>query len=209
MPQVSDLTIDLFQYPNPEQSSETMAEVCISKISSGRFFDAEANVNADPKAVSPPRVGRQNQRYCDTGARLVAGAVPYRFTDGKLQVLLITNTKKTQWIIPKGGWEKDETDRQAAARESEEEAGVKGTIGTKLIEHKHVGKKSNVQIHHYFTLHVEEVLSHWPEGHCRDRRWFEWSAAAELCGRDGMHEAIMSLPSVLKAAGHCHLAQSR
>ena len=33
-----------------------------------------------------------------------------------------------QWVLPKGGWEIDETQREAALRETWEEAGVRGDI---------------------------------------------------------------------------------
>jgi 8-oxo-dGTP pyrophosphatase MutT (NUDIX family) len=41
--------------------------------------------------------------------------------DGK--VVLISSAKK-KWIVPKGGWEDDESAEQSAVREAYEEAGV-------------------------------------------------------------------------------------
>lgn len=147
--------------------------------------------------ITPARVGRQNQRYSPDGLRMVAGCVPYRLRDGHLEVLLITNRKKTHWIIPKGGWEEDETAEMAAVRETYEEAGVRGTLGPKLVEFVHEGK-DHQQLHSYFALHVTDTLGDWPEGGQRDRAWFPWPNAAEVCRRQGMSDAIAALHAALE-----------
>lgn len=69
-----------------------------------------------------PRQGRELQRY-EGGERLVSGAVP--FYEGR--VVMISSSRGT-WILPKGGWEQDETAQEAAAREAYEEAGVLGPV---------------------------------------------------------------------------------
>lgn len=71
--------------------------------------------------MEPARRGRENQRY-DGDIRLVAGCLPV-MPDGR--VVLISSVKRTDWILPKGGWEDDETAVEAAAREAYEEAGVR------------------------------------------------------------------------------------
>ena len=75
-------------------------------------------------------MGRQNQRYGEAGARLVAGCLPIRArADGAgVEVLMVTNKHGDGMIFPKGGWENDETAEDAAARESMEEAGVRGDL---------------------------------------------------------------------------------
>lgn len=71
--------------------------------------------------MEPARVGRQNQRY-DGNTRLVAGCLPV-MPDGR--VVLIGSAHRPDWILPKGGWELDETTaEEAAEREAYEEAGV-------------------------------------------------------------------------------------
>eukprot|EP00730_Choanoeca_flexa_P012023 TRINITY_DN3049_c0_g1_i1.p1 TRINITY_DN3049_c0_g1~~TRINITY_DN3049_c0_g1_i1.p1 ORF type:complete len:170 (+),score=41.31 TRINITY_DN3049_c0_g1_i1:277-786(+) len=140
------------------------------------------------------RVGREHQRYETDGTRLVAGCLPYRTTqDGEVQVMLITNRKQTHWIIPKGGWETDETAVEAAARESYEEAGVLGTVEDLLFEFQHVGKKGAKQHHHYFALKVDQMLDEYPEADERQRQWMTIAKAKELCVRKGMHDAILAL----------------
>lgn len=92
------------------------------------------------KAVShfaAARTGRNFQRYAQvinqhsTGrksnaiARLTTGAVPI-LNDGKILLVL---SKKSGWVLPKGGWENDETLEEGAIREVFEEAGVIGLLG--------------------------------------------------------------------------------
>lgn len=71
--------------------------------------------------MEPARSGRQNAQY-DGDTRLVAGCLPV-MPDGR--VVLIRSVKRTDWILPKGGWESDETAAEAAVREAYEEAGVR------------------------------------------------------------------------------------
>merc|ERR1711900_50593 len=62
------------------------------------------------------RVGRTKQRYAETGERLVAGVVP--LNSAKTHVLLIQSTRRAGWVLPKGGWESDESCTEAAQRET-------------------------------------------------------------------------------------------
>mmetsp|Transcript_17342 Transcript_17342/g.33998 ORF Transcript_17342/g.33998 Transcript_17342/m.33998 type:complete len:178 (-) Transcript_17342:89-622(-) len=75
----------------------------------------------------PARLGRENQRYDDSGRRLTAGCVVRRGDE----VLMISSSKDpNKFIIPKGGWENDETIEEAAMRETLEESGVRVLLGT-------------------------------------------------------------------------------
>lgn len=75
--------------------------------------------------MEPARIGRQNQRY-DGNIRLIAGCLPV-MPDGR--VVLIGSAHRSDWILPKGGWEFDETTaEEAAEREAYEEAGVSFTF---------------------------------------------------------------------------------
>ena len=60
------------------------------------------------------------------------GALPYRFTHGALEILLLT-TRSGRWIIPKGWPIKGLRPAKSAAREAFEEAGVRGQVRAKSI----------------------------------------------------------------------------
>lgn len=79
------------------------------------------------------RQGRSMQRWKmdeEHGRiRLVTGGIPI-LSDGR--ILLVSSNKKQEWILPKGGWEKDERLEESAIREIFEEAGVTGVLGPPL-----------------------------------------------------------------------------
>lgn len=131
--------------------------------------------------------------------RLQYGALAYRFTDtGALQILLITSRKTRRWIIPKGWPMKSLKPSAAAAREAYEEAGIRGTIGSKAIG-SFVYEKSlddegravrcEVKV---FPLLVKRQLKSWPEQRERDIRWVDPEEVASLVQDDGLRLVIDS-----------------
>ena len=81
--------------------------------------------------VKSSRQGRSLQRWLvhsPTGelVRQVAGTIPIT-RDGR--VVLISASRKKEWILPKGGWDADETKEECAMRESYEEGGIVGLLG--------------------------------------------------------------------------------
>ena len=91
----------------------------------------EASSATEAPPTTPARTGRELQRYRNDGKRLVAGGLAIRDAGvaggGLPEVLLITSRKTDAWVFPKGGWETDETEVEAAAREVLEEGGVVAT----------------------------------------------------------------------------------
>ena len=80
------------------------------------------------------RTGRSLQRWefdSDSSTelkrfRLVTGSIPI-LSDGR--IMLVSSNKRPEWILPKGGWEQDESLEESAIRESFEEAGIVGILG--------------------------------------------------------------------------------
>ena len=90
------------------------------------------------------RNGRETQRFAtdpQTGnlMRLTTGSVPI-MSDGR--ILLISSSRKEEWILPKGGWESDETVEVSALRETYEEGGILGTLGPKLTHIEYETRKA-------------------------------------------------------------------
>jgi diphosphoinositol-polyphosphate diphosphatase len=71
--------------------------------------------------------------------RLVTGCVPI-LKDGK--ILFVSASRKAAWILPKGGWEQDESMEESAIRECFEEAGCFGTLGPALTPVQYETRKS-------------------------------------------------------------------
>ncbi|XP_068660483.1 nudix hydrolase 18, mitochondrial-like [Aristolochia californica] len=146
------------------------------------------------------RTGRQLQRYNRNGLRLVVGCIPYRlkttgdFTDKALEVLVISAQKGHGLVFPKGGWEVDETMKDAACREALEEAGVEGKIQPKLGQWMFKSKSQDI-FHegHLFPLLVTELRDLWPEKQTRSRKWVTVVEAREKCQYPWMKEALDEL----------------
>ncbi|KAJ4974561.1 hypothetical protein NE237_007735 [Protea cynaroides] len=154
------------------------------------------------------RTGRNLQRYRD-GRRIVVGCVPYRYKNGKhpscdnnntideedeLEILVITSQKGHGMLFPKGGWESDESIEEAALRETEEEAGVRGKVQSKLGEWGFRSKRYNTIYEGImFPLLVKEQLDQWPEKNRRKREWMTVAEAREACQHWWMKEALDKL----------------
>ncbi|KMZ74100.1 Nudix hydrolase 18, mitochondrial [Zostera marina] len=154
------------------------------------------------------RQGRENQRYSqETGGRLVVGCVPYRLKNGaigaasisdidQLEILIISSQKPKEryFLFPKGGWENDETKKEAACREALEEAGIYGKIMGKRLgkwKYRKIEKGGVFNEGTMFAMYVTGELTHWPE--IRKRIWVSVAEAKQACSLDWMREALDNL----------------
>ena len=112
----------------------------------------------------------------ERSVRNQAGCIPVRGERPALEVLLVTSRYTGEWIAPKGTIEAGETPEEAAAREAEEEAGVRGTIVRRLGRFSYPRGLETGAVE-AFELAVNEELSEWPERFVRKRRWFRLADA--------------------------------
>ncbi|KAH8175490.1 NUDIX domain-containing protein [Sarocladium implicatum] len=139
------------------------------------------------------RTGRNKQRYDSKGERLVAGVVA--LTADLNYVLLTQSTRRKGWVLPKGGWETDETCPEAAAREAWEEAGIAVQIDYDLgqIDEKRQSKSAAKEraSYNFYQATVTAEYDEWPEQDKRNRQWFTFTGAWEaLDGRPELQEAL-------------------
>jgi len=112
-------------------------------------------------------------------------ALPWRRTQGGVEVLLITSRETKRWVIPKGWPIKKLKPPASAAQEALEEAGVTGETGRKAIGVYHYdkrlrsGRTQHVRVL-VFSLEVGEERDAWPEKDQRERRWTTPAEASEL-----------------------------
>lgn len=110
---------------------------------SGASSVAKVNI-IDPIAHSPiPHGAAGNDgnvmSIYDPVIRLVTGCVPI-LQSGK--ILFVSASRKAAWILPKGGWEQDESMEESAIRECYEEAGCIGTLGPALSSIQYETRKA-------------------------------------------------------------------
>jgi 8-oxo-dGTP pyrophosphatase MutT (NUDIX family) len=124
-------------------------------------------------------------------------ALPFRWEQGKLLVMLVTSRETKRWVIPKGWPEKNLKPSQVAETEAYEEAGLKGDIANtpiaafeyvKLIESK---RRLNCLVD-VFPLRVQHILDQWPEQNQRQRAWMTPRDAATRVAEKGLKELLLA-----------------
>ncbi|KAL6861339.1 hypothetical protein ACP4OV_017039 [Aristida adscensionis] len=158
-------------------------------------------------AVMVARQGRELQRYSDsTGGRVVVGCVPYRVRrdGGGVEVLVISSQKKGAAggvLIPKGGWELDESMDEAARREAMEEAGVAGEVAGPALGRWCYRSRSYDATYEGFVLplRVTAEMDRWPEMAARRREWLSAADAIGRCPHWWMREALQRFDELFAA----------
>lgn len=92
-----------------------------------------------------------------TTAIYAAGAVCWRYLDGRLHVLVIHRTRYADVTLPKGKVDPGETLPQAAVREVEEETGLKVALGVPLGITNYVISSGREKFVHYWAAEVTDA----------------------------------------------------
>ncbi|KAI7850434.1 NUDIX hydrolase domain-like protein [Circinella umbellata] len=145
---------------------------------------------------SEARTGRENQRYTTDGLRQVSIGIPI---DPKTKkVLLITSSKyPNAWVLPKGGWENDETQEEAAKRETYEEAGVLGEIVSFLGNDQDYSFNGKPKTFYWiYELCVNKIMDTWPETESRQRDWFTYDEAIKKLERKSVLQNALKKSSI-------------
>ena len=132
-----------------------------------------------PEATPPPSSGL-----------LQVAALPIRFAEGELQVLLITSRGTRRWVIPKGWPMKGKKNWAAAAQEAKEEAGLLGKtykrpVGEFLYFKARAAHFDLCRVEVY-VLGYEKRLDVYREKGQREARWFTLEEAAQAVEEPGL-----------------------
>jgi 8-oxo-dGTP pyrophosphatase MutT (NUDIX family) len=124
--------------------------------------------------------------------RQQAAVIPYRVHKARIEVALVSRSGGKGWIVPKGSVARGEEPRDAAIREAEEEAGLRGIVTRKpLGRYRHVKGCGDCSVDVYL-MRVTAVLEHWLEDKWRRRRWMGVADAADRL-REELHPFIEGL----------------
>lgn len=122
-----------------------------------------------------------------------SGVIPYRILAGEVEILLITNTGGSHWIVPKGNVETHLTPAQSAVKEAYEEAGIIGIVDSRVIGSFEYVKRGAPRIVDLFPMAVADVLKEWPEMASRDRRWVTAEEATFMLRHPHLDRCILDL----------------
>lgn len=122
-----------------------------------------------------------------------SGVIPYRKKNGRTEVLLVTSIRKKKWIIPKGFIEYHLSPFQSAKKEAFEEAGVRGSNGTKILGSYMVYKNGSELHTKVYSMRVTRVFKDYPEKNLRKRKWLSTTEAAKKVGIPEIAKMIRKL----------------
>lgn len=128
--------------------------------------------------------------------------IPFRISNGSIELLLITSIKKQKWIFPKGFIEFNLSAFESAKKEAYEEAGVIGeneTVELGSFELKKKNRSSQVKI---FSMEVTKELKDYPEKNLRKRKWFTIKDALENIENSDIKNFVHKLEIKVKPANY-------
>ncbi len=125
-----------------------------------------------------------------------SAVIPYRYTNDKLEILLITSRKRKRWIIPKGIIEPNLTPQESALKEAIEEAGVKGKVYKELYGSYEFLKWGNTCEVKVYLMKVDKELDKWMEDF-RERKWVSIARADELIDQPELNKLVKKIPKYL------------
>jgi 8-oxo-dGTP pyrophosphatase MutT (NUDIX family) len=134
-----------------------------------------------------------------SSARQIA-ALPYRSSGSSgaaVSILLVTSRETRRWVLPKGNRPAKLSPHKAAAMEAEEEAGVRGAIGSKRLgsyryHKRQPGGGADLLAVDVYPLAVEQELASWKEADERERQWFSLDDAADAVEEPDLAQLIRS-----------------
>lgn len=129
-------------------------------------------------------------RESGTDASIVwqAGALPYRFRDGVVEVLLVRTRRDSHWTVPKATRDGNSAMSEIACAEAYQEAGVAGAAQPLIGEYRYHRKNKTYCVMVYPVL-VTDELSVWPEA-SRTHSWFDTVTATELVASNELGAVI-------------------
>ena len=119
-----------------------------------------------------------------------AAVIPYRIRNERVEVALVSTSGGKGWIVPKGWVDEGERPRDAAIREAEEEAGLRGVVTRKPLG-RYV-KSNGRRLVDVYAMRVTDVADRWLEDDVRRRRWMRVPDAAD-CLRGELQRLIYHL----------------
>ncbi|MBF0218346.1 MAG: histidine phosphatase family protein [Gammaproteobacteria bacterium] len=195
-PAIEALGKRLSGYPLPHISPGTLihltSDTTWSDITPGRCpLHAYVTVDDLPKAFPYPDPDSSELRQRPPYFYCQSSLLPYRWQNGKLQILICRSSRDHHWVIPKGVKEPHLNAISSAEKEAFEEAGIHGRVDPKPIGIYQYQKWDGCCSVELFAMEVTEELPDelWQESH-RGRRWVAAKEAIELLGKPALRPLV-------------------
>lgn len=128
-----------------------------------------------------------------TKKHMQSGVIPFRISDGDLEILLVSTSSQNGWTIPKGNIENGYSASQSAEKEAFEEAGIQGEIiKPRIGEYTYTKYNRTYQVK-VFLMAVTLQLADWPEKRLRTRKWYPIKKAGKKTGKEQLCRLIEQL----------------
>ena len=128
-----------------------------------------------------------------------SGAIPYRRVGPGIEVLLITSSDGSRWIIPKGIIEPNMSAADSAAKEAVEEAGLVGHVSAQPIGEFTYSKWGGTCHVEVFALEVVQEMESWPESNVRKREWLSLEEACKRISDGNLRALLARIPSHIES----------
>jgi phosphohistidine phosphatase len=151
-----------------------------------------------PKKFPFPGPGGNEQRDRPAYYYTQSSVIPYRVQNGKLEILVISSSKKKHLVVPKGIKDPGLTPQESAAKEAWEEAGVEGEVAADALgeySYEKWGATCTVSV---YPMKVTRTVPEyeWEERH-RGRAWMPPDEAADRLKQQELRPLVKALENRL------------
>ena len=129
--------------------------------------------------------------------KAAGGVIVRQVGQGETQVLIIHRPRRDDWSFPKGKVAPGETDEACAAREVEEESGLRCAFGDELPATSHVDHKGRLKIVRYWLMHPIGGEAA-PHNEVDVVRWVSVEQAARMLTYERDRTLLMALPAAAR-----------
>lgn len=147
-----------------------------------------------PKKFPYPVPGSQELRDRPAYYYTQSSVIPYRISNGRVEILIISSSKNKHWVIPKGIADPGHTLQESASKEAWEEAGVEGDVVDESLGSYSYPKWGATCTVTVYPMMVTNELSEedWEESH-RGRQWVSAEEAATRLKQQELGPMVLSL----------------
>ena len=127
-----------------------------------------------------------------------SSVIPYRIHNGRLEILVISSSKKKHLVVPKGIKDPGLSPQASAAKEAWEEAGVEGEVATDPLGEYRYEKWGGICTVTVYPMKVTRMIpeDEWEESH-RGRQWMTPEQAAGQLKQKELRPLVQQLEKIL------------